>query len=244
LRKLRAIQILGRLCFVGFLFIFSLLIYRLWISNYLSNNASDHAREELLLSWDNSALTTLGPISTASGSTSTGSQEVALANAHKPFALIYIPRLRDDVWGIPIFEGVDDKQLALGIGHYPQSNLPSEEGNFSLFGHRTSYGQPLSNIQKLRSGDQVIVEMKDFWFVYELKFDRIVKPTALWVTKELRHPKLGLRESDPLNVITLVTCEPRYSTAKRWVWWGILQNVYLRQELPPDLAKLISQFKP
>lgn len=169
---------------------------------------------------------------------------MALATTHKPFALIYIPRLRDEVWGLPIFEGVDVKQLSSGIGHYPESNMPDEDGNFSLFGHRTSYGQPLSNIQKLRSGDQVFVEMKDFWFVYELKFDRIVKPTALWVTKGLRHPELGLRNNDPLNVITLVTCEPRYSTAKRWVWWGNLQNVYSRQELPLDLVNLISQNKP
>jgi sortase A len=234
LRKLRAIQIFGYLCFVGFLFIVSLLIYQLWISNYFSDKAADDAREELLLSWNRPVTTTLKPNTPVLGSTTAKPQEVTQKADQKPFALMYIPRISDDVWGLPIFEGVDSKQLDSGVGHYPQSTRLGQEGNFSLFGHRTSNGQPFSNIQKLKVGDQVIIETKDFWYVYQLEFDRIVKPNAMWVTSSERVPEFGIIESDPYNVITLITCEPRYSTSKRWVWWGALQSILPHSNPPID----------
>ena len=46
-----------------------------------------------------------------------------------------------------------------------------------------------------------------------------------------------LRIDDPYKVITLITCEPRHSTAKRWVWWGVLNAIYPRETPPPALAK-------
>lgn len=232
MRKHRAIQIFGYLCFVGFLFIVCLLVYQLSISNYLSDRAANDARKDLLLSWNRPVTATLKPSTPVSASTTTEPLEVALKTSQQPFALIYIPRIRDDVWGLPIFEGVDSKQLNSGIGHYPQSSSLGQEGNFSLFGHRTSHGQPFSKVQKLRIGDQVIVETKDSWFVYRLVFDQIVKPKALWVANNERMPEIGIAADEPYNVITLITCEPRYSTAKRWVWWGVLQSVSPHQDQP------------
>lgn len=237
MRNLHAIKIFGNLCFGGFLFIVTLLIYQLWISNYFSDRAANEAREELILSWNRPVTTAVQPNSPASDSAPTEQQEVALKTNQNPFALVYIPRIRDDVWGIPIFEGVNSKQLNSGIGHYPTSSNLDEEGNFSLFGHRTSFGQPFSNIQKLRIGDQVIVETKDSWYVYRLVFDRIVKPNAVWVTNSQRIPELGIAEDAPYNVITLVTCEPRYSTSQRWVWWGALQSILPHQNPPLALQR-------
>ena len=218
MRNFRAIQIFGSLCFVGFFCALSVLTYRLWISNYFSDRAAAQARGELLLAWANPVTTTLKP-------------------NQKPFALMYIPRINEDVWGLPIFEGVNSNQLKSGVGHYPQSNSLGQEGNFSLFGHRTSHGQPFSNIQKLRVGDQVIVETKDFWYVYQLKFDRIVKPNAMWVTNNERVPELEIAKSDTYNVITLITCEPRHSTSQRWVWWGVLQSILPHHTSPLKLNR-------
>jgi len=150
--------------------------------------------------------------------------------------LLYIPRIGNDVWATPIFEGVKRKQLNSGIGHYPDSGLPGQDGNFSLFGHRSSYGQPFSNIDRLRVGDEVVVETKDFFFVYTLKFDKIVQPSAIWVTEPTQMDTLEIAADDPYRVITLITCEPRWSTAKRWVWWGVLSAVYPHDMPPAALA--------
>ena len=151
--------------------------------------------------------------------------------------MLYIPRIGNDVWAKPIFAGVQSKQLNSGIGHYPDSDLPGQDGNFSLFGHRSSYGQPFAHIERLREGDEVIVETKEFFFVYTLKYDKIVQPSAIWVTEPTQISKLGISTDDPFRVITLITCEPRWSTAKRWVWWGVLDAVYPRNTPPSVLAE-------
>ena len=236
-QRKKVLRILGSLCIGGALFLASLLVYRLWISNYFSDKAAEAAREELVASWGLSPGTTI-PFSVPASTIAPA--EIGPINAptdQEAFALLYIPRIGNDVWATPIFEGVKSKQLNSGIGHYPQSQIPGAEGNFSLFGHRNSNGQPFINIQNLQIGDEVIVETKDFWFVYTLKHDKIVRPSATWVTGKSRLPELALANDEPFKVITLITCEPRHSTAKRWVWWGVLNAVYPRETPPPALAK-------
>ena len=231
------LRILGSLCIGGALFLASVLVYRLWISNYFSDKAAEAAREELIATWGLNTGTTI-PFTTPA--VTIAPAEVKPINAptdQEAFALLYIPRIGNDVWATPIFEGVQSKQLNSGIGHYPQSQIPGEEGNFSLFGHRNSNGQPFINIQNLQVGDEAIVETKDFWFVYTLKHDKIVRPSATWVTGTSRLPELELAADASYKVITLITCEPRHSTDKRWVWWGVLKAVYPHKTPPSALVK-------
>ena len=236
-RKAKMFRLIGSVCIGGAVFFAGVIINRLWISNYFSDRAAEKAREELLTSWNRPTETTI-PFLTPASTIAPG--EIGPINAptnQEAFALLYIPRIGNDVWATPIFEGVRSKQLNSGIGHYPNSGLPGQDGNFSLFGHRSSYGQPFSHIERLRVGDEVIVETKELYFVYTLKYDKIVKPSAIWVTEPTQMSELGIAADDPFRVITLITCEPRWSTAKRWVWWGVLHAVYPRETPPPALAK-------
>ena len=236
-QRKNVLLILGSLCIGGALFLASLLVYRLWISNYFSDKAADAAREELVASWGLNTGTTIpfsAPVATIAPAEV---KPINVPTDQEAFALLYIPRIGNDVWATPIFEGVQSKQLNSGIGHYPQSQIPGEDGNFSLFGHRTSYGQPFAHIEQLQIGDEVIVETKEFWFVYTLKYDKVVKSSAVWITSNNRLPELYIAATDPYKVITLVTCEPRFSTAKRWVWWGVLSAVYPHNTPPAVLAK-------
>jgi sortase A len=236
-QRKNVLRILGSLCIGGALFLASVLVYRLWISNYFSDKAAEAAREELIATWGLNTGTTI-PFTTPA--VTIAPAEVKPINAptdQEAFALLYIPRIGNDVWATPIFEGVQSKQLNSGIGHYPQSQIPGEEGNFSLFGHRNSNGQPFINIQNLQVGDEAIVETKDFWFVYTLKHDKIVRPSATWVTGTSRLPELELAADASYKVITLITCEPRHSTDKRWVWWGVLKAVYPHETPPLALVK-------
>jgi sortase A len=236
-QRKKVLRILGSLCIGGAVFFAGLIVYRLWISNYFSERAADSARTELLESWGTSSQTTNALLSSPSTIAPTEVKPISAPTDQEAFALLYIPRIGNDVWATPIFEGVKSKQLNSGIGHYPDSGLPGQDGNFSLFGHRSSYGQPFSHIERLRVGDEVIVETKEFFFVYTLKYDRIVKPSAIWVTEPTQMSELGIAADDPFRVITLITCEPRWSTAKRWVWWGVLDAVYPRDTPPSALAK-------
>jgi LPXTG-site transpeptidase (sortase) family protein len=96
------------------------------------------------------------------------------------------------------------------------------------------------HIEKLKAGDDVIVETENYWFVYTLKLDRIVSPNALGVVSNAPLSELQTVPGDPYHVITLITCEPRWSTEKRWVWWGTLSAVYPR-ETPPLVIKVLDK---
>lgn len=136
----------------------------------------------------------------------------------EPFALMYIPRLKDRVWGTPVIQGVERPQLAAGIGHYPQTAMPDEPGNFAVAGHRATNGEPFADFERLRDGDKVVVRTSQSWIVYELKRDRIVTPNDVWVIKPQPF------HHDPLpsdKIITLTTCHPRWTSTQRWIYWGV-----------------------
>ena len=235
-RRYKIFRFIGSMCLGGALFLASMLVYRLWISNYFSHKAADAAREELLQSWQRLPKAPINIVQTPGTIPSGQTIHIEKPLAGDSFAFLYIPRIGNDVWATPIFEGVSSTELDRGIGHYPDSALPGVEGNLSLFGHRTSHGQPFSHIEQLQVGDEVIVETKDYWFVYRLRTDLIVKSDEIWVTSNSRLTALHVGALDPYKVITLITCEPRFSTAKRWVWWGVLSSVF-PHDSPPQVLK-------
>ena len=143
------------------------------------------------------------------------------------FAFLYIPRLRDSVWELPISQGIDSTQLETGTGHYPKSALPGESGNFAVAGHRSGNGEPFADFDRLQQGDRIVIETKDKWFVYVLDQDIEVKPDEVWV---LDPNPAGLASTVGTDkLITLTTCTPRYGTTGRWIWWG-----HIVEELPKD----------
>ena len=138
-----------------------------------------------------------------------------------PVALLRIPRFGDD-WEKPVVEGVDKGDLARGIGHYPETQLPGEPGNFAIAGHRVTHGSPFRKLLDLRKGDQVIVETADTIYTYELDGsprDLTVKPTANWVL----NPVPGKPTETPTSsIITLTTCQDLFHSPDRSVAFGHL----------------------
>lgn len=140
----------------------------------------------------------------------------------KPFALLYIPRLRDKVWALPLLEGVRKHELNNGAGHYPSTQLPGDIGNFAVAAHRATHGEPFANFDLLRAGDKVYVETETLIFRYVLQKDKIVNPDDVWVIA----PVPGKSIEPTRQLITLTTCSPRWASTNRWVWWGELEKQY------------------
>jgi sortase A len=103
-------------------------------------------------------------------------------------------------------EGTDAASLRKGPGHYPETPLPGMPGTVAVAGHRTTYLAPFSKLDKLRKGDEVRVEMPYATVTYRVEQTRIVKPTAVWVTRRVGHDRL-----------VMTACHPKYSAAKRIV---------------------------
>lgn len=103
-------------------------------------------------------------------------------------------------------EGTDGGSLRKGPGHYPETPFPGMPGTVGVAGHRTTYLAPFNKLDKLRGGDQVRIEMPYATVTYRVERARIVKPTALWVTRRVGYDRL-----------VMTACHPKYSAAKRIV---------------------------
>lgn len=112
-----------------------------------------------------------------------------------------------------VVEGTDGGSLRKGPGHYPETPLPGIRGTVAIAGHRTTYGAPFRDLDKLEQRDEVIVDMPYGRFVYRVERAQIVDPTATWVTRRVRHDRL-----------VLTACHPLYSAAQRIVIFARLQR--------------------
>ncbi len=105
-----------------------------------------------------------------------------------------------------VVNGTGTRALRRGPGHYPDTPLPGGDGTVAIAGHRTTYGAPFRNLDKLDPGDSIEVRMPYGTFFYEVERTRIVAPTALWVTRRKSYDRL-----------VLTACHPLYSAAQRIV---------------------------
>jgi sortase A len=105
-----------------------------------------------------------------------------------------------------VVEGTDSENLRKGPGHYPDTPLPGQHGTSAIAGHRTTYGAPFRNLDDLKRGDRIVVELPYGTFVYRVDRTQIVDDSALWVTKRVGHDQL-----------VLTACHPLYSAAQRIV---------------------------
>lgn len=142
-----------------------------------------------------------------------GAQKAAAPESGEGFGILHIPALGKD-WSWVVVEGVGDDDLALGPGHFPQTALPGEVGNFAVAGHRATHGEPFAELDKLAEGDPIVVETVEGWLVYDVTWVRILSPSATEVLAPVAgHP--GERASQ--RTLTLVTCNPRWSSTERLV---------------------------
>jgi sortase A len=112
-----------------------------------------------------------------------------------------------------VVEGTDGDSLRKGPGHYPETPLPGIRGTVAIAGHRTTYGAPFRDLDKLEKGDELVVEMPYGRFVYEVEDEQIVEPSATYVTRRVGHDRL-----------VLTACHPKYSAAQRIVIFARLDR--------------------
>ena len=145
------------------------------------------------------------------------------------FAVVHIPRFGSG-FARPLYEGTGQDVLARGIGHYLETEMPGEVGNFAIAGHRNGHGEPFNRIADLLTGDAVIVETRSSWFVYRVTGREVVPPTQVGVLL----PVPDAPGSVPTKaLLTMTSCHPLFSTKERYIVYGELENRYPRREGPP-----------
>jgi len=204
--------------------------YQLWGTALFEHNAQAHLRSQYEArvghqSASNSVTDGSADTPTISGSgTTTTSPAAAALEAQAPpvgnaLGLLSIPRIgmNDDA----IVEGVGEAQLEEGPGHYPGTPLPGQPGNVAIAGHRTTYGAPFYNLDQLQVGDPIFIQVPQGTFQYDVIRSTVVSPSDTAVL-----------DAAPLPILTLTTCNPRYSASTRLVVTALLQGV----QAPPPAA--------
>ncbi|MBT2445200.1 class E sortase [Streptomyces sp. ISL-36] len=159
--------------------------------------------------------------------------------AGKGFAVMYIPRFGKD-WEWPVLEGTATATLKKGLGHYASTARLGETGNFSVAGHRRTYGDPFKDFPRLRPGDAVVLTDGTTWFTYRI--DRTpyrTVPTDIGVIDPVPRPlkKNAAGFTGPGRYLTLTTCEPEWGSSHRLIAWAHLDATQpVTQGKPPSLA--------
>jgi sortase A len=112
-----------------------------------------------------------------------------------------------------VVQGTDTSSLEKGPGHYPSTALPGLGQTVAIAGHRTTYLAPFRHIDSLKPGDKIVLTMRYAKFTYIVQYHEIVKPTALWVTKNMGYDRL-----------VLSACNPLYSAAQRIIVFARLKQ--------------------
>jgi sortase A len=193
------IRSIGELCITAGLVVLLFVAYELWGTGAYTQAQQHKLGNELDRSW-----ATGGKVTT---------ERVQLGHG---IALIRIPRLGKSFHYV-IIEGVSVPDLRKGPGHYPGTAMPGQIGNFVVSGHRTTYLAPFNRLGDLRDGDRILIDTRARQYVYKVTDTKVVQPSDVSVTAPVpEHPR-----ADPTDrLITLTTCNPKYSAAQRLIVFG------------------------
>jgi sortase A len=135
---------------------------------------------------------------------------------------LYIPRLGKH-W--VIVQGVTPADIRYAPGHYPNSAMPGEKGNFAIAGHRMR--SVFWDLDLLEVGDKIIVETKATWYVYAVVKEHVVRPSQIEVVSP-NPPGVAAGK-----LLTLTTCNPKWDNYQRLIIHASLVGQQSRAEGPP-----------
>ncbi|MGY1685196.1 class E sortase [Geodermatophilus sp. SYSU D00867] len=210
-------------------------VYELWVTDLFSARDQDRLSDRLRTEW--SAEPPASGVPTVPAQVPVG----------EPFAVLHVPRLGAD-WSRVVLEGTSEDQLSQGPGHYAGTAMPGAPGNVALAGHRVGRGSPFLDLDRLRPGDPVVVEVADGWFTYRVLGDasgdltaqdpngvpgqRIVTPADVDVIAPVPG---GAADAAPAgSYLTITTCHPRYSARQRLVVHAVLDGPGVTRADAPD----------
>ncbi|MEV4535723.1 class E sortase [Asanoa sp. NPDC049518] len=180
--------------------------YEVWGVGVVQGGKQDGLAQALEQQWANEPGDdpTVGPTAGTGG----------LGSKIHGIAKLYIPAL-DQNW--VVVDGVTQADIRYAPGHYPDTALPGQVGNFSVAGHRNR--ATFWRLDELKNGDSIVVEDKENWYVYHVVKTRIVKPTQV----EVVAPVPMLPGSKPTKaMVTLTTCNPKFDNYQRLIVHGEL----------------------
>ena len=225
-------------------------VYEVYVTNYFAHQKQTKVHNALEDEWANGD----DPLALPGGDQSGIPLGSGIAN-------IYIPRFGRD-FAFTIVQGTSDADLTKGPGHYVNTALPGDVGNFAVAGHRVGKGEPFLNLDHLRPGDAVIIETKTSWYVYRVLTEppktnieqihdgngvparEIVSPSDGNVLLPVPDQQ-GKKPTNKDRYITMTTCHPKFTANQRMIVHGLLlpklTTPRVGTKMPASIAALYNE---
>jgi sortase A len=190
--------------------------YEIWGKGAIIHAHQSDLNNQLSQAWGNPAVG-------ASATPSVGAPPPGWA-----IARLYIPKLNLQ-W--VVVEGVDLKDIRYAPGHYPGTAMPGQLGNFSVAGHR----EPgiFWDLDRVQPGDDLVVETRTNWYVYQVFQNHIVTPHSIEVVAPVpNEPGVPPTQKD----MTLTTCNPKWDNYQRLAVHATLIAAYPHSVRPAQLG--------
>ena len=247
--RLSAVGIIGEVLITAGVLVLAFLGWQLWWNDMIMAGQQSKAAAEISQTWIDDERSSRDQA--ADTPQTTDPRESAPADFGDPvvreappsaqsFAVLYVPRFGAD-YHRSIAEGIGNNVLnssRSGIGHYPDTQMPGEVGNFALAAHRSANGGGMHLINELQLGDAIYVQTADGYYTYRFRDLEYVAPTAVDVIAPVPHnPDVA-----PVDrFITLTSCNPLLSTAERIIAYGVLEAWQPTSAGPPaEVATVIN----
>jgi sortase A len=138
-----------------------------------------------------------------------------------PVGRIWIPRVNARY---VVVDGTDTGDLIKGPGIYKETHFPGIRGTTAIAGHRTTYLAPFREINFLKPGNHIVLDMPYAHFTYTVIGQRVVSPTDVpAAVAEVGYTRL-----------VLSACTPVFSAAKR-----LLVYARLTRTVPEGAARVL-----
>ena len=229
---LSPLTVIAELLLLGGLGVFGYLVWQPWYSVVVLGQKQQAISENL-----SEKLAKQDP---PEKKTAQGEIPVPVLDKNKHFGILYIPALGKNFANV-VAEGVgrpfplDDWNS--GVGHYPQTALPGQSGNFALAAHRNGPLAPFRNVEHLRVGDPIYLETAAGWYTYRFRDQEVVTADTVDVLKPF--PYLESTSVNSKGILTMTSCHPKNGAALRIISYAVFDKFTPRSEGPPKyLAKV------
>jgi len=225
-------SVFGELLLTAGVLVMLFVAWQMWIGDIIISAQNNSAGQAVSDEWANQQPPEPPPV-VDDGEGSTWYEPPVLEHPESgaTFAQMHVPRFGSD-YNVQVAGGTS-RPVTLDngwIGVYDQSVMPGQVGNFSVAGHRTTWGFPLNRIDKLKLDDAIVIETPEGWYTYRFRTLQYVTPDSVDVLLDVPQvPEVATGE----RYMTLTACSPLYSLAERIVGYSVFEGFQPRSEGPP-----------
>ncbi|GGX91874.1 class E sortase [Streptomyces hiroshimensis] len=200
-----AVSVFGELLITAGVVMALFVVYSLWWTNVLADREAKRQGHAVRNTW---AQKGPGALDTKDG-----------------IGFLHVPAMKNGE--VLVKSGTSTDVLNEGVAGFYRTPVKAampwdKQGNFTLAAHRDGHGAKFHNIDKVKTGDRLVFETRDVWYVYKVFAE--LKETSKYNVEVLDPVPKESGVTKPGRYLTLTTCTPVYTSDYRYIVWAELER--------------------